>query len=136
MLSAQNKIGNQKRACIRRAHTPYSCGGAAGRLLGFILITAHFTSDRPRDSGKGFLGSDRVGPGEPRSGSNGMTNYQVDRPSGFVALKARSLYQPLLLRQLLRRLILELLPLPRRLVVLPVDHVGVNLLGGPNRCVP
>jgi len=34
------------------------------------------------------------------------------------------------------RLILELLPLPRRLVILSVNHVGVNLLLRPNRTKP
>jgi hypothetical protein len=44
---------------------------------------------------------------------------------------------PSLLRWLsARRLILKLLPLPRRLVVLPVDHMRVNLLGRANRPMP
>jgi hypothetical protein len=47
-----------------------------------------------------------------------------------------SLRSPLLLRLSARRLVLELLPLPRRFVVLPMDHMRVNLLRRADRPMP
>ena len=47
----------------------------------------------------------------------------------------RSLHAPLLLLPS-RRLVLKFLPLPRRLIILPMDHMRVNLLRRSNRTVP
>ena len=47
--------------------------------------------------------------------------------------RANSLHAPLPLQLPARRLVLGLLPLPCCLVVLPVNHVRVNLLSGSYR---
>jgi hypothetical protein len=60
------------------------------------------------------------------------------RQSNLIAALAckTSLHAPLLLRLSGRGPILELLPLLRRLVILPVDHMRVDFLGRAYRRVP
>lgn len=56
---------------------------------------------------------------------------------GHVAIKDRVnaiALVPLLVSS--RRLALKLLPLPRFLVILPVNHMRINFVGGGYRCVP
>jgi hypothetical protein len=69
--------------------------------------------------------------------SNCETILTMVRPL-FAATRSRtpSLHAPLLLCLTARGLILELLPFPRSLVVLPVDHVRVDVLRRPNRPMP
>jgi len=67
-----------------------------------------------------------------------INKRQVRRLKNCLRHQSRtpSLHAPLLLWRPARGLILELLPPPSRLVILPVNHIRVNLLRRANRPVP
>ena len=71
---------------------------------------------------------------DPRVSGRDLTppNTQLEKPNE----SDYSLHPPLLLCLPARRLVLELLPFPSRLIILPVDHVRVNFLRRPYRPVP